>query len=86
MILLNAFEKDKLQKQYQNTLESLEIGIITKNNSTINYFNSKGISFLSHQAFSKQNEEYETMLKDLKEKIHTFDTDWKVNRKHLELQ
>ena len=85
MILLNAFEKDKLQRQYQNTLECLEIGIITKNNKHINYTNSKGINFLSQEAFKQQNNEYESMLNDLKEKIKTFDINWEVNDTHLKL-
>ena len=66
MMLLNAFEKDKLQKQYQNTLENLHIGIITKTNNSINYCNSIGISFLEQEQFMKNNEHHELMLNSLR--------------------
>ena len=85
-MLLNAFEKDKLQRQYQNTLECLEIGIITKSNNHINYFNSKGISFLSQEAFRQQNNEYASMLNDLREKIKKFEINWEVDENHLQVQ
>ena len=86
MMLLSAFEKDKLQKQYQNTLESLDIGIITKNDKTINYCNSKGIKFLDQEQFIKNNEDHESMLDNLRQKIKSFDTNWEVNNEQLKMQ
>ena len=87
LILKSCYDKNKLQKQYQAILETLDIGIITSEDSNISYINSQGVKFIKASGIKSKDENLDPMLKDIRNKIKNFETDLdEINKKNAKLQ